>query len=438
MSRSVSVFNVNGILESTSNVASLLATINTVADEPLSPQVLLGKQIFYNANDRRMNRDKYISCASCHQDGGHDGRVMDFTDRGEGLRNTTVLNGRRGTSQGRVHWTGNFDEIQDFEHDIRNAFGGTGFMTDAQFNTGTRNQPLGIPKSGISPELDALAAYLSSLATVGPSPFRNSDGSLTAAGVRGQQLFRGVAGCSSCHSGAEFTNSSGGKLFDVGTIKASSGKRLGAPLAGLDAPTLKGAWDSAPYLHDGSAATLLDVLTTANPAGRHGTTSGLSAAQLNDLVAYLQQIDDTVEPGNGLAISNLSVTDTTTADNWASLGNLQTGNLQYGDRAYTFTNIPTTLLGAAWLRTANLSRAYSGTTLATFSINQTANVYVAIDDRTTAPGWMTGWTNTGLKLINSEATPRSFTLFQKQFAAGAVSLGPLNNGGVSMYTVIIK
>ena len=62
-----------------------------------------------------------------------------------------------------MHWTANFDEIQDFEHDIRAAFGGTGFMTDAQFNTGTRNTPLGDPKAGLSADLDALAAYVTSL-----------------------------------------------------------------------------------------------------------------------------------------------------------------------------------------------------------------------------------------------------------------------------------
>ena len=438
MSRSVSVFDVTGILESTSNVATSIATVNSTASEPLPAQVLLGKQIFYNADDRRMSRDKYISCASCHQDGGHDGRVMDFTDRGEGLRNTTVLNGKRGTGQGRVHWSGNFDEIQDFEHDIRNAFGGTGFMSDAQFNTGTRNQPLGDPKSGVSPELDALAAYLGSLATVGPSPYRNADGTLTSAGVAGQQLFRGSAGCSACHASADFTNSSSGQLFDVGTIKASSGKRLGAALTGLDTPTLKGIWDTPPYLHDGSAATLFDVLTSANAAGKHGTTAGLSAAQLNDLVAYLSQIDDSVDAGAGLVVSSLSVKDTANAGSWASLGNLQVGNLQYGDRAYTLTSVPTALLGSAWLRTANLSRSYTGTPIATFNINQTANVYVAIDDRTAAPAWMAGWTNTGLKLVNNEAAPKSFTLFQKQFPAGAVSLGPLSNGGVGMYTVIVK
>jgi YVTN family beta-propeller protein len=438
LSRTVSVHDVSGILNSTTNVATRLADIATVAVEPLSAQVLLGKQIFYNAGDRRMSRDKYISCASCHQDGGHDGRVMDFTDRGEGLRNTTVLNGRRGTGHGRVHWSGNFDEIQDFENDIRNGFGGTGFMTDAQFNAGTRSQPLGDRKAGLSAELDALAAYVGSLQSVGPSPYRNADGTLTAAALAGRDIFRGSGQCISCHSGADFTDSAAGVLHDVGTIKASSGKRLGGTLAGIDTPTLRGVWDSAPYLHDGSAATLLDVLTTANPGNRHGMTSGLGAAELQQLVAYLQQIDDTPEGPAGPVVSNLVVFDSANAANWSIASNLQVGNLQYGDRSYALTSVPAALMGATWLRTANVSRAYAGNPAASFSISQPASVYVAVDDRSAALPWLAGWANTGMKLVNNEASPKSFRLFQKSFPAGTVSLGPQNNGGIGMYTVIIR
>ena len=99
---------------------------------------------------------------SCHNDGGHDGRVWDFTGLGEGLRNTIALAGRAG-AQGFQHWSGNFDEVQDFEGQIRSLAGGTGSMTDAAFNQGTRSQPLGDEKAGVSTDLDALAAYVGSL-----------------------------------------------------------------------------------------------------------------------------------------------------------------------------------------------------------------------------------------------------------------------------------
>ncbi|MCK5942227.1 MAG: hypothetical protein KAI24_09690, partial [Planctomycetes bacterium] len=255
LSRSVEVYDVSGVTASTSFVLQPLASVVTVQSERLAAQVLHGKRVFYNAADPRMNEDGYISCASCHLDGGHDGRVWDFTDRGEGLRNTTTLLGRRGTGHGNVHWTANFDEIQDFEHDIRGAFGGDGFLTQAQWQTGTVSQPLGQPKAGLSPELDALAAYVRSLATFGVSPHRLGDGSLSPAAARGKAVFDAI-GCASCHSGPAFSDSAFGGAHDVGTIGPASGQASGGPLTGLDTPTLRGLWASAPYLHGGSAATL--------------------------------------------------------------------------------------------------------------------------------------------------------------------------------------
>src|SRR6185295_6139849 len=108
-------------------------------------------------------------------------------------------------------------------------------------------------------DLDALAAYVSSLVSVGRSSFSKEDGSLTADALLWQQILQGSGQCSSCHSGSDFTDSANGVLHDVGTIKPSSGKRLGGPLTGIDTPTLKGVWETAPYLHDGSASTLADI-----------------------------------------------------------------------------------------------------------------------------------------------------------------------------------
>src|SRR5204863_2405268 len=104
------------------------------------------------------------------------------------------------------------------ENDIRNSFGGEGFMSDLLFNSGTRSQTLGDRKAGLSPELDALAAYVASLTNVHPSPFRNSDGSLTSDGVAGKALFVSSS-CATCHTGNQFTDSSADILHDVGTIK---------------------------------------------------------------------------------------------------------------------------------------------------------------------------------------------------------------------------
>jgi YVTN family beta-propeller protein len=290
MSRDLAIYDVSAV--GGTNVFTKLATVSTQLTEALPAQVLQGKKIFYNAADPRMSRDAYTSCASCHLDGDNDGRRWDFTQFGEGVRATTSLLGRGGMGQGPVHWTGNFDEIQDFENDMRGpAFGGTGFLSAADF--AATSDTLGTPKAGRSAELDALAAYLGSLTVVPPSPYRNPDGSLTADALAGKALFESPAvGCATCHGGAEKTDSALNLFHDVGTLTAASGQRRGQPLTGLDTPSLLGVWMTAPYLHDSSAATLLDVITTRNPANQHGTTSQLTATEKAQLVAYLQQLDD--------------------------------------------------------------------------------------------------------------------------------------------------
>jgi mono/diheme cytochrome c family protein len=197
--------------------------------------------------------------------------------------------------QGSIHWTGNFDEIQDFEAVMRSQFGGLGFLPDAAFNAGTRKEPFGDAKAGLNAELDALAAYVTSLSEVNPSPFKNPDGSLTEDAARGKALFLRL-GCDGCHGGTDFTNSSADHRYDVGTMKPTSGTRLSGALDGIDTPTLLGIWETAPYLHDGSALTVRDVLTTSNTGDHHGATSALSESELDALSAYLLQIDGDPTP----------------------------------------------------------------------------------------------------------------------------------------------
>lgn len=292
LSRSVVILDASGVLASTGFSLDRIGEVVVSSAEKLSAQELAGKVIFYDASDLRMGLDGYISCAACHLDGFEDGQVWDFTDRGEGLRNTTSLFGKRGIGQGRLHWSANFDEVQDFEHDMRNAFGGTGFLPDEVFNQGTRNTTLGDPKAGLSPELDALSAYVTSLDRVPSSPFRAPDGLLTRDGWRGREVFQ-RAGCPACHSGPDFTDSTSGMLHDVGTLQATSGQRLSATLEGLDTPTLRGVWQTAPYLHDGSAGSLFDIVDARNPEDRHGATRGLSDTERAELTSYLLQIDNT-------------------------------------------------------------------------------------------------------------------------------------------------
>jgi mono/diheme cytochrome c family protein len=283
MDRTVSVFDLTRLVELGESNVSQVATLSAAAAEPLTAQVLKGKQFFYDARDTRLARDAYLSCASCHNDGDGDGRTWDITGMGEGLRNTVNLRGRAG-AQGFLHWSGNFDEVQDFEGQIRALAGGTGLMSDSEFQTGTRSQTLGDAKAGVNADLDALAAYVASLSRFASSPYRNGDGSLTAAAVAGREVFR-RANCAQCHGGTSFTVSAAANLKDVGTIKPDSGNRLGGPLTGLDVPTLRDVWATAPYLHDGSAPTIAAAITAH-------TGVNLSGTDLASLVAYVEQIGD--------------------------------------------------------------------------------------------------------------------------------------------------
>lgn len=296
MDRTLSVIDLSPLVDHGELRASVSTTVPTIGSEKLPAQVLLGKQLFHDARDPRLARDNYMSCASCHADAGHDGRTWDLTGFSEGLRNTIALTGRASLGHGFLHWSANFDEVQDFEKQIRGLAGGTGLMSDEQFNAGTRSEPMGDRKTGLSADLDALAAYLGSLGQFDPTPYRNTDGSLTAAGLAGRAVFQAAA-CAACHTGPGFTASGGAPaLLDIGTLKPASGQRLGGTLAGIDVPTLRDVWATAPYLHDGSAATL----AAAVRAHAGNTVVG---ADLDNLVAYLQQIGAEEAGPNALLLS---------------------------------------------------------------------------------------------------------------------------------------
>jgi YVTN family beta-propeller protein len=125
---------------------------------------------------------------------------------------------------------------------------------------------------------NALDAYLKALKPV-PSP-RLVNGKLSKAARRGERMFRDpVLGCAKCHVAPLFTDL---KTYDVGTTG-----QFDRGVKEYDTPTLVEVWRTAPYLHDGSAATMRDVLTMKNRNDQHGKTSHLTEEQINDLVEYL-------------------------------------------------------------------------------------------------------------------------------------------------------
>ncbi len=236
-----------------------------VSRSSLPPDVQRGKELFFSSDTPDLARDQWVSCASCHFEGLHDGRTWPFDD---GPRNTPPILGLAESAP--FHWLGDRFDLFDFQRTVTALQGGTGLS---------------------SADNAALAAFLA-FDRFPASPHRAPDGSLTPQAIRGQELFA-ARGCGACHAGPAFTD---GRRHDVGTDND--------PLPAFDTPSLLGLFDTAPYLHDGSAPALRDVLTIRNPVDRHGRTADLEEHELDALIAFLVslpggEVDTPVLPATG-------------------------------------------------------------------------------------------------------------------------------------------
>ena len=129
----------------------------------------------------------------------------------------------------------------------------------------------------VRPEEDAVAIdeYLKSLKPV-QSPYLVK-GWLSKSAKRGRRLFN-KAGCASCHPSPLYTDL---KKYNIGTGKGLDENES------FDTPTLIEAWRTAPYLYDGRAETIKEVLTRHNDGDKHGKTSALTDEEINSLAAFL-------------------------------------------------------------------------------------------------------------------------------------------------------
>lgn len=136
----------------------------------------------------------------------------------------------------------------------------------------------------VTAKLPALQAYQFSISAPTP-PSGSFD---VAAATRGKALFSGKAQCAACHSGPLFTDViDGGKLHpqsasvatDKDYVKRSATKQWRVS-------PLKGVWQHPPYFHDGSAATLAEVVTRYNQQ----RNLALTGAEQADLTEYLKSL----------------------------------------------------------------------------------------------------------------------------------------------------
>jgi YVTN family beta-propeller protein len=150
--------------------------------------------------------------------------------------------------------------------------------------TGARDSAEAAVRAGIRhiqfavrPEADAVAIdeYLKSLEPV-PSPYLTK-GKLSRSAKRGRNIFK-KADCASCHPAPLYTDM---EKYNIGTGRDREKDTL------FDTPTLVELWRTAPYLHDGRAVTMEDVLKKYNADDKHGKTSDLTDAQIKDLANFV-------------------------------------------------------------------------------------------------------------------------------------------------------
>ena len=272
------------------------AAFASLASDPMPPTLRLGQKLFYSANsdDEPLTQNHWVACATCHLEGRSDAVTWLFQ---QGPRDTPTNAGGL-LDTGFLFRTGDRSKVQDYWKTIDVEQGGN-------FAAGGVQEPL----------LDALAAYVNYAipAPVPPSTdaaHQLQASALAALRAQGEVIFEQV-GCGTCHSGPAKTDSGSGNptldlagpvlLHDVGTCVTSGpwpdvshDDILGHPRAAcaFDTPALRGLVDSAPYLHDGSAAMLEDVLPSMlqASAGPNASPVALSPAEQQALVEYLRSL----------------------------------------------------------------------------------------------------------------------------------------------------
>ena len=233
--------------------------------DPAPEAIRRGRRVFMHAGNERLSHGGRFACATCHLEGGEDKLVWVVTD---GLRQTPALAGRlAGTAP--FNWAGGKADLQSNMIQTIERMGGQGL--DAQ-------------------ELADLEQFLLDGLEAPTNP--NLADTLTAEQLLGKSLFFDEAvGCGGCHVGGTLSD---GELHDVDTA-ADVERDLQMVLfergdvddwqVRFNTPSLQGLWYTAPYLHDGSAPTLEDVLSRT--ATTMGKTDHLSPHERDALVAYL-------------------------------------------------------------------------------------------------------------------------------------------------------
>lgn len=270
-------------------------------------EVALGRRLF---SDRRLSRDATISCATCHDP------EKSFTD----ARPTSVgVSGRRGERRvpaivnrgyGKsFFWDG---RIATLEEQVLQPIVSPAEMdlSVEEALTRVRSAYTELTRDGLA---RALASYVRTI-LAGGSPYdryiAGDQTALSEAARQGLRIFRRKGNCVSCHVGPNLTDEAyhntgiawrEGRFRDTGRFLVSKREQ---DMGAFKTPTLRQVAARAPYMHDGSLATLEEVV---NYYDRGGNPSAhldpelqplhLSAEEKAALVAFLRSLSGVVREG---------------------------------------------------------------------------------------------------------------------------------------------
>lgn len=275
----------------------------------------LGRTLFF---DPRLSGSNWISCASCHNPGfswgdglpraiGHGMQVL-------GRRTPTILNLAWADA---VFWDGRADSL---EAQALGPIQAPGEMNQSVGDLAKKLNAIegyrslfaaAYPGEPIAPETVAKAIATFERGVVStPAPFdlwvMGDDTAMSDDAQKGFVLFNTTARCAKCHSGWRFTNDS---FHDIGIPGQDTGR--GALLKEIDVmqhafktPTLRDVNRRGPYMHDGSVATLEEVVELYDRGGMERRPSlspdmqslRLTAVEKRQLLAFLHTLTSPQPP----------------------------------------------------------------------------------------------------------------------------------------------
>jgi cytochrome c peroxidase len=281
-------------------------------------KIVLGRKLFF---DPVLSRDRTISCATCHDPklGFTDDKpVAVGVDGQKGPRRSPRLINR---GYGKLFfWDGRAPTLEDqviqpIQNPIEMAMTleevESRLCTDADYEAAFRTA------FDRSPDVNglqqALASYLRTIVS-GNSPYdryvAGDSEALSPAQRRGLEIFRGKGNCAVCHLGPNLTDEEfhntgvgwkNGPSKDQGRAKITDDP---ADIGAFKTPTLREIAATGPYMHDGSLATLADVIEFYDKGGEPNPHLSMDMQRLDltakekaDLAEFLKALSGEVHEG---------------------------------------------------------------------------------------------------------------------------------------------